>query len=854
MYNPNSRDASSSAQNSRNARPLSFIPSPRGEVIDTPPAVSRKLSAAKPYLGPRFHNPFQDDDIQKLSAASRSMTAPVAGPVLGSYDGDDWDSRQNRGERTLNSYMEHDSDDESQPFALGEIDVDTSPDAVAREFSHLQALRRMSMDVNMQDPDLPAFGIPAVAPANDVDDNDPSRMYWVPARLHPELAPKEFKSFIQEKVKTIKRSSLSTSLSDEMPLQSGQGSLRRRKSMLSRQIDNGHGYQDGATRLQRKRSESENTEPEVNLQELEQIMSDPSQGARRISMETMAMENQPDRSVVQDMDVPMLPRQPPGSTLKRSTRTQYRKGSLRKNPLLARRQTLKDDDERSNSPSSLHEVQVPPLPNVPVSVSVSVSDMSELSDFADAAFGLSRVHTEPIQSTGQKTVENFSRPGRRGAPSNSISQPSSSPAEEALAVQKPELRSGRAPADDQAKYGNGRLTTGAPKLPIPQIIEPSPEPYSPQSQDGRPMSAPVIAPQRTSSIDQPSAPPQTPLPNRPIGQRTAIRPQSLPHRKPTNHRAQNITLDDIAASTIVGSRNEAIILASGAEEVGKKGDKKFKHKDESRKTSWGWFSGGDKEEKEQTKKNKLKSQKTVDKSHDGARLDVLQGAIEGSQQKTRESTIFDRQSIHIEEDNKKVQKKGSNDQKKEKGGLFSSVFGGNKKKGDKDGASTKKHSASSLRGLSPDPPKRASRPDIDYPWTRFSITEERAIYRMAHIKLANPRRELYSQVLLSNFMYSYLAKVQQMHPHVQIPQSAAAKQAQRQERQQQQKQAEAERKQERQDKLKEQEAQKQMRLSQREGRQDEHSQQQQYNEVCIPGFKFHHFLAEPGGLFTRTSS
>ena len=66
--------------------------------------------------------------------------------------------------------------------------------------------------------------------------------------------------------------------------------------------------------------------------------------------------------------------------------------------------------------------------------------------------------------------------------------------------------------------------------------------------------------------------------------------------------------------------------------------------------------------------------------------------------------------------------------------------------------------------MSPDPPFRELRADIDYPWTRFSILEERAIYRMAHIKLANPRRALYSQVLLSNFMYSYLAKVQQMHP------------------------------------------------------------------------------------------
>lgn len=47
---------------------------------------------------------------------------------------------------------------------------------------------------------------------------------------------------------------------------------------------------------------------------------------------------------------------------------------------------------------------------------------------------------------------------------------------------------------------------------------------------------------------------------------------------------------------------------------------------------------------------------------------------------------------------------------------------------------------------------------------------------MAHIKLANPRRALYSQVLLSNFMYSYLAKVQQMHPQIQIPAFVTQKQ------------------------------------------------------------------------------
>src|SRR5207248_4773946 len=120
--------------------------------------------------------------------------------------------------------------------------------------------------------------------------------------------------------------------------------------------------------------------------------------------------------------------------------------------------------------------------------------------------------------------------------------------------------------------------------------------------------------------------------------------------------------------------------------------------------------------------------------------------------------------------------------KKEKDGLFSSFFGGKKNKSEKENSSKKQHN----RGLSPDPPYRELKPDIDYNWTRFSILEERAIYRMAHIKIANPRRALYSQVLLSNFMYSYLAKVQQMHPTIQVPQSPSQKSKQQQQQEKQQ--------------------------------------------------------------------
>ena len=276
------------------------------------------------------------------------------------------------------------------------------------------------------------------------------------------------------------------------------------------------------------------------------------------------------------------------------------------------------------------------------------------------------------------------------------------------------------------------------------------------------------------------------------------------HRQGTPIKAHNQTLDDMAShpSPLPGNstRTDALsFIPTFADE--KKPDKKSKEKKDaaeggSRKTSWGWLLGGDdkekekererkeKEEKEATKKTRAKLTKAADKSHDNTRLDVLQTSIDGG--RGRESLVLDRDTIRLEEERKKesTRKSSGGDSKKEKdSGIFSSLFGGSKKKSEKESTHKK---GSSMRGLSPEPPPRILKPDIDYNWTRFSILEERAIYRMAHIKLANPRRELYSQVLLSNFMYSYLAKVQQMHPQIQIGHSAQKQQRQAQQQQQQQ--------------------------------------------------------------------
>lgn len=189
-------------------------------------------------------------------------------------------------------------------------------------------------------------------------------------------------------------------------------------------------------------------------------------------------------------------------------------------------------------------------------------------------------------------------------------------------------------------------------------------------------------------------------------------------------------------------------------------DKQSQEKKESKKSGWGWLLGKD-EDKEKGKGRPGRNTQ----SYDNTRLDVLQSSIDGSSRR-RETIEIDRDSLRLEEERKKEsQRKAPSSEKREKDSIFSSLFGGKKSKAEKE---AKKGS----RGLSPEPRHREFKPDIDYSWTRFSILEERAIYRMAHIKLANPRRALYSQVLLSNFMYSYLAKVQQMHPQMNLPTSA----------------------------------------------------------------------------------
>lgn len=660
------------------------------------------------------------------------------------------------------------SDPTSPRFPLTDIN---NPRDIAQELSNLQALRRLSMDVgNNIDPDMPPMtlsAIPSLAPSGDDDENDPSRLLWVPARVHPELAPSEFKHFLENRVQSIRRRSGDSLLSPDGELSRSDSALKRRKSRLSQQIVSadvaGASFADSAARLGRERSEGRIT-PELSLEEL---VNDPTGAVQKLAHESQLQHTEntnPD-------DMPILP-MAPGTGLRRSTRTTYRKGgSLRYGSGSKRTVSRQLDDAADNT--------------------------SKTSPEASPRQTLDRVQSEPVN-------ENFSRPNR--------------------SIHRPQTFSQEAPDALAALEGKEPgMATSEPRQPIQDTLplrtaSSSSTPGIAFDADAQDEYAPndeqeynQAFPKRTTSQTYSN----TPLDLR---QEHAYEEQQNPARDnrrssngpiygsmPSQYMSKNQSTpqhqslsEGLAASpTIPGggnTRTDALTFIPTLSADDRKWEKKSKkEKDDdassvsSKSSGWKWFKGSsdDKEKKKEKDENRRsKARAQAEKAQDNARLDVLQTSIEKSSSKARESLVLDRDSFDgkLQEERKKESRKS--DVKKDKdSGLFSSLFGGSKKKDEKEKSSKK----SQFLHVPEEPqPYKALQPDVDYNWTRFPLLEERAIYRMAHIKLANPRRPLLSQVLLSNFMYSYLAIVQAMHPQMNIPVSPQQKRLEEETRRKQQ--------------------------------------------------------------------
>lgn len=755
-----------STVNGVNARPLSFVSSPdetyqskeakrakrNGSYFDYTAANPHRIALARTGSDEKVPNP-----VDGGSASPKSLKS------VGSFGSENANGSAPGSPSQLS--RQSSTDTAISQFPLNDIDYESSPAAVAQELSNLQAIRRMSMNVDTADPDLPSFGsgfggVPTVAPKGTGDEDDTARLFWVPARLHPELAPKEFKTFIEERVDKIKRrSGDADSLSPQGPDRAGSdSSLRRKKSMLSRQVDAQDNYQDGAERLERKKSKGMSIEGQtpVELSELETLVNDPAQAMRRLSLDTARRSSDSGIEIGPEGDMPVLP--PGGQSLKRSTRTAYRRGSLKKGervPFSRRAQQRQTETETEES-----------SPQSPISASAD-----------EPILGLTRVQTEPTPPSSSTKPAYPSRtdaslrwrdaqaaPQSSEQPTNEVSEDGRTDRSSPTTLQEEE----QPPPRPQHRHFQSRLASGPGRTtaqlpgydnqnPLPQIIETLPDGTKvPKS------SLLQSLPERKSSHEPP--------------RRGGAHMRPALTREQQAHQPQrSSTLDDISSrpSPLPGSGNtstDALTMVPTFD------DRKAEKKDSARKSSWKWILGSDEDksvkEEKGTDSASLKSgkgAKLTKPAADKARLDLLQTSIDGNvPPRGRESLVLNRDELRLEEERKKESKKSS-ESKKDKDrdtGLLSAIFGGKKKASDGEAKERKRKSD---RNTSPDPQPRILKPDIDYNWTRFSILEERAIYRMAHIKLANPRRALYSQVLLSNFMYSYLAKVQMMHPQVQIP-------------------------------------------------------------------------------------
>jgi hypothetical protein len=721
----------------RDARRLSFLPTPQGETLSvaTPSPTNASLDVGR-RVG-------ADNTLKPESPTRPTVT------------------KQPSFEREPSSSVHlSPTDAANSSFPLTDIDYESNPDAIKQEYHTLAAIRRMSMDVT-GDPDLPSysnFQVPAVAPSASDDENDASRLFWVPARLHPELAPKEFKSFLESRKEQIQRRSGDYSSSLGVEREDTRGGLRRKRSKLSRQIDDSQEYVDGADRLERKRAEAHDAKGDTaspNLQTLEGIVND----KKHVNKETLALLGGIEQlDLSSNEDKPILPAAPPGHSLKRSTRTQYRKGSLKKGERLPYSKRL------GRTPETLGNALSGTLEDPP------------------AIKPLMRSSTDPGRSISDRNMEDRAKPvaavapAAPAAPAAATSPPAKSTALPPGSTTNSTFESmldPKAASSSQRQWqsrigSNGRSTLNIPppSQTIPQIIE------TPPSSDSERQLQSGTIPERTSSIE------------------ASYNKRQAPQRQTP----QAQTLSDIAShpSPLPGnssSRTDSLSVIPTLVEEKRSDSKKHKDKkdsDGSRKSSWPWSRGSDDKEKRKEEGKKSKKQQNIGaerayEKQDNTRLDVLQNSID-SVPRGRESLILERPvDQRLEEERRKESQRKSSDSKKDKeSGLLSSIFGGGKKRSGSD------HKKSLSRTLSPEPTYVHLIPDQDYPWTRFTIMEERAIYRMAHIKLANPRRPLHSQVLLSNFMYSYLSKVQKMHPQMSIPTSPAQRAQQQQQQQQQQ--------------------------------------------------------------------
>ncbi|EIN09657.1 hypothetical protein PUNSTDRAFT_113087 [Punctularia strigosozonata HHB-11173 SS5] len=502
-----------------------------------------------------------------------------------------------------------------------------------------------------------------LSPTND----DPANLFWVPARLHPEIAPSEFSAFLKEHTRVAADGStlgLSRTASS-----SSTSSLGRKKSMLRNQYRptaNDGVEHESVKPLRRNRSTAfPNAVPQLtisDLQKLEELAEEASKSddpskLRSILRRSMSMNVAPsaidrmdDLPLADEGDAPIIvPPQP----LRRAARTKIRKPGVegtgntrfsarRRTSASARIAAMEAQRTSSDISSSDHDhseeaFNRPPLPHA-------------AGSFMDEAPALR-----------PKSFED-----EHERPHSLVTSIYEAYASDDVSVESDEI-SIRATSPPSAP---------APVLPL---VHEFPPPQNP---------IPIASPQPIQA--------QQPVIHSPQPQRMLSPPNEsqTPSRTPSPEGSME-SVPHLRQASAPETTSPSSVSSPGKKDKDKKGSR-FK-----------W--GSDKSSKK---------------------------AGKGEREKEKDS------------------------------GFFGSLFGGGKKK-QEESASTPigsgtsgREAAAALLGASKAKSRATSpAPQPGGPYARYPIHVERAIYRLSHIKLANPRRPLYEQVLISNLMFWYLGVI-----------------------------------------------------------------------------------------------
>ncbi|KAF8260248.1 hypothetical protein EI94DRAFT_1773741 [Lactarius quietus] len=571
-----------------------------------------------------------------------------------------------------------------------------SHDEIQREVENLRDIKRRSTlqggpGALILDPDLPTPGAQAAAaqqsywtPSDDSSSDshshedslgtdpasasdDPFHLFWVPANMHPEIDPAQFRAFLKEHACAPGEAGVGLARSESL----GNAALGRKKSMLSRQYrptENDGVEDEHIVPLRRNRSSLyASSGPQLTIKDLEKLdelaeeasqSRDPSK-LRSVLRRSLSMNVSPS-DPGEDADAPIIvPR--PGQILRRAARTKIRKPGQTGEGAHRFNATRRGAGAMRDSP--------PPVPDPRSSSDLSVSD-----------------HSDPESPRRLRLLSNDSL-------------------DNAPRLVRPESYSAEAfifdaYTRDEAHEDQIKILSPPSKLqslprrslsppPPPSMEEPEPLPPVPSVPSAAalpPLAHP--SPQRASSLVTPtpaeSPPSRTPSPVQPDLVSSHTRPEPRPIQ----------TAPSLSSTPPV---------PQGAEQ-----QRREKEKDKDKKGLFKWGGSEKKGKKEQREKEKDAG---------------FFGSLFGSKKKQEENTAS--------------------------AGLGHGQSG-------RDAAVALLGASKSSRGYVPPP---SPQPSGVNNYSRYPIHVERAIYRLSHIKLANPRRALYEQVLISNLMFWYLGVI-----------------------------------------------------------------------------------------------